>query len=113
MWEMLINFCQDDLRFYVQALESRSTKTVPAAQLTLSQITTALLQRLAPLTPFLAEHFYRLVSIEGVTGSHSIFQSNWHDLATLVAQSSLPADMKHDNAKAEWEARKREYDPGA
>ena len=111
IWEMLIDFCQNDLRFYIRSLESRPTKTLSTAQITLSQITTTLLQRLAPLTPFLAEHFYPRVSIEGVTGNHSIFQSNWHELSPLVAQSSMPSDVKNNKAKAEWEARKREYEP--
>ena len=114
MWKMLTDFCQDDLRFYVRTLEARPTKTLRAAQMILSQITTTLLQRLAPLTPFLAEHFYRLISVDGVTGSHSIFQRNWHDLSHLVAKSSMPSNisnMKNENAKAEWEARKREYEP--
>ena len=113
MWKMLTNFCQDDLRFYVGTFESRPTKTLRAAQMTLSQITTTLLQRLAPLTPFLAEHFYRLTSIDGVNGNHSIFQKNWHDLSPLVAKSSMPSDITNDNAKAEWEAHKNEYDPSS
>ena len=112
MWKMLTNFCQDDLRFYIHTLESRPTTTLRQAQITLSQVTTALLQRLAPLTPFLAEHFYRLISIDGVTCSHSIFQRNWHDLSPLVEQNSQPSAMKKDEAKAEWEVRKRAYDPG-
>ena len=111
MWELLTNFCQDDLHFYLQTLQSRSTKSLQAAQMTLSQITTTLLQRLAPLTPFLAEHFYQRTSIDGVNGNHSIFQRNWHDLSTLIANSSMPSNMKNDNAKAEWEARKSEHDP--
>ena len=113
MWKMLTNFCQDDLRFYLSTLEARPKKMLHAAQMTLSQITTTLLQRLAPLTPFLAEHFYRLTSIDGVTGNHSIFQRNWHDLSPLVAKSSVPSNtsnMKNENAKAEWEARKSEYE---
>lgn len=111
MWKMLTNFCQDDLHFYLRTLESRPTKTLRAAQMTLSQITTTLLQRLAPLTPFLAEQFYRLTSIDGINGNHSIFQRNWHDLSQLTANSSMPSDMKNDKAKTEWEARKNEYEP--
>ncbi len=109
MWKTLTNFCQDDLHFYLRTLESRPTKTLRAAQMTLSQITTTLLQRLAPLTPFLAEHFYRLTSIDGINANHSIFQKNWHDLSSLVAKSSMPSDVENNKVKAEWEARKREY----
>ena len=113
MWKMLTDFCQDDLRFYIHTLESRPTTTLRQAQITLSQVTTALLQRLAPLTPFLAEHFYQLISIDGVTCNHSIFQRNWHDLSPLVGQSLQPSAMKKDDAKAEWEVRKSAYDPGS
>lgn len=113
MWKMLTDFCQDDLRYYVRTLESRPTKTLSAAQMTLSHITTSLLQRLAPLTPFLAEHFYQRTSIDGVNGNHSIFQRNWHDLSTLTENSSMPSNMKNDDPKAEWEARKSEYEPNS
>ena len=111
MWAMLTNFCQDDLRFYIRAMESDAATTSPTAQKTLSQITTAILQRFAPLTPFLAEHFYRFIfSIEGAANSHSIFQRNWHSRSSLIGQSSQPANMKKDDVKAEWEARKSAYD---
>ncbi len=111
MWKMLTNFCQDDLYFYVRTFESRPAKTLHAAQMTLSHITTTLLQRMAPLTPFLAEYFYRRTSIDGVNGNHSIFQRKWHDLSHLTANSSMPSNIKDDNAKAEWEAFKNEYEP--
>ena len=110
MWVMLTNFCQDDLRFYIRAMGSDSVTTSQTAQHTLSQITSAILQRFAPLTPFLAEHFYRFISIDGATNSHSIFQKNWHSHPLLIGQNSQPADMKKDDAKVEWEARKNAYD---
>ena len=110
MWALLTNFCQDDLRFYNHAMESRPTTTLHAAQSTLSEITTVLLQRFAPLTPFLAEHFYRLISIEGIASDHSIFQGNWHSRSSLIGQSLQPSDLKKDEAKAEWEDVKRAYD---
>ncbi|MCG9133563.1 class I tRNA ligase family protein [Candidatus Poribacteria bacterium] len=105
MWTRLTNFCQDDLRFYVRAMESE-----PTALNTLSQITTEILKQFAPLTPFLAEHFYRFVSIEGATNSHSIFQKNLHSHSPPVGQNLEPTDTKKDEAKAEWEARKSAYD---
>ena len=109
MWTMLTNFCQDDLRFYSRTMESRPTTTLRAAQSILSEITTLLLQRFAPLTPFLAEHFYRLISVEGMTSNHSIFQGNWHSRSPLIGQSLQPSDVKKDEAKAEWEEVKRAY----
>lgn len=110
MWALLTNFCQDDLRFYSRTMESRPTTTLRAAQSMLSEITTLLLQRFAPLTPFLAEHFYRIISVEGITSDHSIFQGNWHSRSPLIGQSLQPSDVKKDEAKAEWEEVKRAYD---
>ena len=109
MWTMLTHFCQDDLRFYSRAMESRPTATLHTAQSILSEITTALLQRFAPLTPFLAEHFYRLISVEDITGNHSIFQRNWHSRSPLIEQNLQPSDEEKDEAKAEWEEVKTTY----
>ena len=110
MWTLLTDFCQDDLRFYSRTMESRPTTTLHAAQSILSEITTGLLQRFAPLTPFLAEHFYRRISIEGMTSDQSIFQENWHSHSSLIGQTLQPSDGKKDEAKAEWEEVKRAYD---
>ena len=106
MWTLLTDFCENDLRFYVSTVESRPAKTVHEAQATLSQIGTALLQRFAPLTPFLAEHFYCLISPDGMTGDHSIFQKNWHPLSSTNGQTLHVSDAETNDAKAEWEALK-------
>ena len=113
MWTLITDFCDDDLRFYVRAMESRPAKTVPAAQATLSQIATALVQRLAPLTPFLAEHFYHLISTDGVTGNHSIFQNQWHLLSPIIGQTLHVSDIETNDAKAEWEVLKDAHDAGS
>ena len=110
MWTLLTKFCQDDLRFYTRAMESRPATTLHAAQSILSEITTLLLQRFAPLTPFFAEHFYRLISAEGITSDHSIFQRNWHSRSPLIEQNVQPSDEEKDEIKAEWEEVKRAYD---
>ena len=110
MWTMLTDFCENDLRFYVQTVKSRPAETLHAAQTTLSQIGTTLLQRLAPLVPFLAEHFYPLISTEGVVGKHSIFQKNWHLLSPVDEQTLHISDIETDDAKAEWEVLKNTYD---
>ena len=107
MWTLLTNFCQDDLRFYRSTMESRPATDLRTAQSILSEIATVLLQRFAPLTPFLAEHFYRRISIEGVTSDHSIFQGNWH--SSLSGQSSQSSDVKKDAGQAEWEDVKKTY----
>ena len=113
MWTLLTGFCEDDLRFYVRTMESRPPKTVHLAQATLLQIATALLQWLAPLTPFLAEHFYHLISPEGITGNQSIFQSNWHLLSPITGQALHVSDIETNDAKAEWEVLKNAHDAGS
>ena len=110
IWTMLTKFCQDDLRFYNDAIESRPTTTLQAAQSILLEITTALLQRFAPVTPFLAEHFYRDISIDRMTSNHSIFQRNWHSHSPLIEQNLQLSDAEKDKAKVEWEELKRAYD---
>ena len=107
---MLTKFCQDDLRFYSDAIESRPTTTLHAAQSILSEITTLLLQQFAPLTPFFAEHFYQFISVDGINSDHSIFQRNWHSHSPLIEQNLQPSDEEKDEAKAEWEELKRAYD---
>ena len=106
MWKMLTNFCEEDLRFYVRSIESRDATTLHAAQSTLAEISVALLQRFAPLTPFLAEHFYGLISANNETDNHSIFQKNWHSVAPAIRQSLRASRTKKNDAKAEWEALK-------
>ena len=125
MWTLLTDFCEEDLRFYVRTMESRPATTLHVAQATLSQIATVLLQRLAPLTPFLVEHFYFLISTEGITGKHSIFQKKWHLLSPTIGQarhgSHIETQEKNNekrsfsslspmDAKAEWEALKNAHD---
>ncbi|MCY3550341.1 MAG: class I tRNA ligase family protein [Candidatus Poribacteria bacterium] len=109
IWTILTDFCENDLRFYVSAVKSCPAERLHAAQVTLSQIGTALLQRFAPLTPFLAEHFYPLIATEGVAGNHSIFQKNWHLLSPVDGQTLHISDIETDNAKAEWEVLKNTY----
>ena len=125
MWTLLTDFCEEDLRFYVRTMESRPATTLHVAQATLSQIATVLLQRLAPLTPFLVEHFYSLISTEGITGNHSIFQKKWHLLSPTIGQARHGSNIKTQeknnekrsfsslspmDAKAEWEALKNAHD---
>ena len=113
MWTLLTDFCEDDLRFYVRAIETRPAKTLHVAQATLAQIVTLLLQRLAPLMPFLAEHFYHLIATETITGNHSIFQKNWHQLSPIVKKILHVSDIDMDDAKAEWEVLKNAHDAGS
>ncbi len=110
MWTLLTDFCEEDLRFYVSTMESRPATTLHVAQATLSKIVTVLLQRLAPLTPFLTEHFYPLISTEGITGNHSIFQKKWRLLSPTIGKALQGSDMETNDAKAEWEVLKNAHD---
>lgn len=114
MWTLLTDFCEDDLRFYVHTMESRPATTRQGARGILSQISTAFLQRLAPLTPFLAEHFYHLISTEDMTAdNHSIFQTNWRRFSSIVGQTLHVSHIETYEAKAEWEVLKDAHDAGS
>ena len=111
MWKMLTNFCEQDLGFYVRSIESRDATNLHTAKDTLVQISIALLQHFAPLTPFLAEHFYRLISADNRTNNRSIFQKNWHSVSPAIRQSLRASRTKKNDAKTEWEALKHVHNP--
>ena len=58
MWALLFEFCQSDLTFYVGICKSRESDSVYVA---LTTIFIVLLQRIAPILPYLAEELYREV----------------------------------------------------
>ncbi len=103
-WKMLTDFCVQDLSFYVHAIEARDATAPHAAHEALAQISIALLQHFAPLTPFLAEHFYQLISVDSKTDNHSIFEKNWHSVSPAIRQSLRASQTKKNDAKAKWEA---------
>ena len=103
-WKMLTDFCARDLSFYVHAIKARDATVPHAAYEALTQISIALLQHFAPLTPFLAEHFYQLISVDSKTDNHSIFEKNWHSVSPAIRQSLRASQTKKNDAKAEWEA---------
>ena len=109
MWKILMNFCEQDLRFYASSIESRDATTFHAAHNTLAQISIVLLQRFAPLIPFLAEHFYRLISADKGIDNRSIFQKNWHSVPPAIRQSLRASRTKKNDAKVEWEALKNAH----
>ena len=105
-WKMLADFCVEDLSFYVHSIESRDATTLHTVYDTLTQISIALLQHFAPLTPFLAEHSYQLISVDSKTDNHSIFQKNWHSVSPAIRQSLRASQTKKNDAKVKWEALK-------
>ena len=63
MWTLLTDFCENDLRSYLRAMDSRPAKTLHVAQGTLAQISTVLPATVGTLDAFfggtfLSSHFY-------------------------------------------------------
>ena len=110
IWRLLTRFCADDLLFYMDAMEARPATELHSSQPVLLEITAALLQRLAPVVPFLAEHFYHLTSGAAVGTDRSIFEENWHQFSPILKQTLQASDKEVDAAKAEWEAVKNAGD---
>lgn len=106
MWLLLLNFCEVGLRFYVDAIGARPAARLQSAQRTLLMISTVLLQRLAPLTPFLAEHFYTLISTDDAAETHSIFQKSWNQLQPTQFHNVGAAPAS--SVLAQWEALKND-----
>ena len=104
-WKMLTDFCEQDIRFYVRAIEARDPTTLHAAHDTLTQISITLLQHFAPLTPFLAEHFYRLIfcgQTKQITTAS--FKRIGIQCRLGIRQSLKASRTKKNDAKTEWEA---------
>lgn len=109
MWRALVEFCETELELYLRLMQKRPSTVSAAALRTLSLITTAVLQRFAPLTPFSAEYNYSLciatmpggaansASQTDGTAPNSIFLTPWIQLP--------PA---HPATKMEWESLKHE-----
>ena len=109
MWRILVDFCDADLGVYARLIAKRPKATISAARRTFSAILTALMQRLAPLTPFLAEYGYNICSAPTIStdgkrqkktstdAPNSIFLTPW-----LHLQPAQP------DARTEWESLKNE-----
>ena len=110
VWYLLLSFCLENLSFYAETMNTCPAEAQHTARSILSELATLLLQRLAPLTPFLAEHFYRRVSVDGINGDHSIFQGNWHLQSDLIRQGfQTIEDMSNCKILNEWDKLKAEY----
>lgn len=97
MWTLLFDFCHKELQFYIEFCQTKvSKKSLNSVQISLSLIVKAVLQRLAPIHPFLAEEiFAQAVNVLG-----SIFQSKW---------SQLPKISEQDHTRKEWASLKKDY----
>ena len=97
MWQLLFNFCRTDLQFYVEFCGAEEVaKGLVSAELAFSLIFTAVLQYLAPMTPFLAEEIFAQTN----PSYTSIFQSK---------RSQLPKISQQFDTKVEWESLKKIY----
>jgi isoleucyl-tRNA synthetase len=97
MWQLLFDFCRTDLQFYIEFCGSEVIdKGLESAQLSLSSIFKVILQRLAPLHPFLSEEIFAQTN----SSKGSIFQNEWNPLPKISQQF---------DTKAEWESLKKIY----
>lgn len=93
MWVLLFEFCQSELDFYVGICETEKSES---DYITLTYILMVLLQRIAPILPYLAEELYR----EVFSTTTSIFEEKWHH---------IPQINDERNANDEWESLKQSY----
>lgn len=97
MWELLSDFCRTDFTFYINFCRTEiSEEELESVQIALPIIFKVLVQRLAPLMPFLAEEIYA----ESVSASASIFEEKWNYLSPINSDTEI---------RTEWESLKNVY----
>ena len=90
MWELLVEFCQSELDFYIGICKTEKSDSVYIA---LTTIYIVLLQRIAPILPYLAEELYR----EVFSTTSSIFEEKCYH---------IPQINDEINTNDEWESLK-------
>ena len=109
MWRILVDFCNADLGVYARLIAKRPKATITAARRTFSAILTVLLQRLAPLTPFLAEYGYNLCSAPVIsTGGKSQKKTATDAPNSIFLTRWLHLPPAQPDAKTDWESLKDE-----
>ncbi|MDE0088285.1 MAG: class I tRNA ligase family protein, partial [Candidatus Poribacteria bacterium] len=97
MWRLLYGFCHTELLFYLEFCCGKiPKKRSDSVQIALLLISKSILQRLAPIHPFLAEEIFAQINIF----SKSIFRSEW---------CQLPEISEQIDVKVEWESFKKNY----
>ncbi len=91
MWVLMFEFCQSELTFYLNLCKTDESDSV---SITLTSILKALLQRIAPIFPYLAEEFYT----EVFSTKTSIFEEKWYH---------IPLINDEININDEWESLKQ------
>lgn len=96
IWQLLFDFCNADLLFYIDISKTEITDdNLDSKYITLSSMLTAILQRLAPIQPFLAEE------IHGETYStSSIFNNQLLEFSHINIQG---------DTKSRWESLKKTH----
>ncbi len=109
IWRILVEFCEADLGLYLRLMRKRPVTMSAAALRTLSLIATALLQRLAPLTPFLSEYGYNLCSAPRIGTSHKSAKPTASDApGSIFLTPWIQLQPAQYDAKMEWESLKHE-----
>ena len=97
VWELLSDFCNTELLFYLNICPTEVTKKgLVSSQIVLLSIIQVILERLAPILPFLAEEYYTNI----FASTDSIFQNQL---------SQLPENPDQLDVQTEWESIKDEY----
>ncbi len=91
MWVLLYEFCESELTFYLSLCK---TDKSDSANIALTSIFKILLQRIAPILPYLAEEFYT----EVFSTKKSIFEEKWYH---------IPHIDNEINANDEWKSLKQ------
>ena len=96
IWQLLFDFCQSDLLFYIDLSKTEITdENLDSKYITVSSMLTAILQRLAPLQPFLAEEIH----VETYSSS-SIFKNRLFEFSHINIQG---------DTKSRWESLKKTH----
>lgn len=91
IWVLLFEFCQSELDFYIGVCKTEKSDSVYIA---LTTIYIVLLQRIAPILPYLAEELYR----EVFSTTSSIFEEKWYHIPQIIDEI---------NIDDEWESLKQ------
>ncbi len=87
MWVLLFEFCQSELAFYLSLCKTDKSDSANTA---LTSIFKILLQRIAPILPYLAEEFYT----EVFSTKKSIFEEKWYHLPHIDDEMNTNDEWK-------------------
>lgn len=91
IWLMLLEFCQTDLSFYLGLCKTDKSESM---QIALTSILKVVIQRIAPILPYLAEELHT----EVFSTTKSIFEEKWYNFSPINEEI---------NTTDEWESLKK------